>query len=301
MLGRMTEANSILYRDRQTGTIHTETVMGDAAIKWAYLSLSGKIFAPLLFGNSFISRVLGWYFNSGFSKSKIPGTIEDLGIDSSEFEKSPESFASFNAFFTRTLKASARPFSEEPQDVIAPADGRLLVYPDVGDGTKIHVKGMDGTIDELFGESMPAFQNGSIAVFRLCPADYHRYHFPCDGQIISQKRIRGGFHSVNPLALAHREKVFCRNKRAVTIIDNDVFGQLAFIEVGAFGVAGIHDTYQGTAVKRMQEKGYFDFGGSTVVLVFQENRIAFDDDLVESSGQGIETLIRVGETIGKAL
>ena len=123
--------------------------------------------------------------------------------------------------------------------------------------------------------------------------------------------VRGRFDSVNPVALAARPKIFCRNKRRWTRLASPVFGDILFMEVGAFGVAGIHDTYlpaaaasagaPGTlAVQRMQEKGYFDFGGSTIVMVYQADAMRFDTDVTELSAQGVETLVRVGETIGRA-
>ncbi len=112
--------------------------------------------------------------------------------------------------------------------------------------------------------------------------------------------VKGKYHSVNPLALDSKEQIFCLNKRSYTLINTETFGRVAFMEVGAFGVAGIHQTFSGTRVERMQEKGYFNFGGSTIVLVFQKDTIEFETDLLENSHKGIETLVQVGETIAHA-
>ncbi len=290
--------DTIEYFDRQTGQLCRETVMGDAAIKWAYQTMSGQWCSQLLFGSSWLSRALGWYFDSPFSKGKIASAIADLNIDESEFAEPREQFASFNAFFTRKLKEGARPFSGDPCHFLCPADGRLLVYEDIDGDSLVPVKGVEDRLAALFGRPMPEFSGGKVAVVRLCPADYHRYHFPCDATVADEVKIDGQYHSVNPMALKAKPQVFCINKRSYTLLDSALFGRLAFMEVGAFGVAGIHQTYTGKTVKRMQEKGYFDFGGSTVVLVFQKDAIVFDDDLLQNSGRGIETLVKVGETIG---
>lgn len=290
----------IRYLDRQTGIEHTETVLGGGLIDWAYRTRSGQIAAPALFGNSLVSRLIGRFLDSPRSRGRIAPTIAELGIDPSEFRDSVASFASFNRFFYRHLKASARPFSTDPTTMLCPADGRVLVYPQVSADDGLAVKGVEAPVGDLLGMAAPALAGGSAVVVRLCPADYHRYHFPCAAQVIGRRRIPGAVHSVNPVALAAVPKVFCRNKRELTLLRSAEFGRIAYLEVGAFGVAAIHQTYQGNQVARMQEKGYFAFGGSTVVLVFEPGAVHFDDDLVAASARGVETLVRVGETIGHA-
>lgn len=297
---------TVQYYDRRDGVMRQETVLGDAMIRWAYGSLSGGFCAPALFSNRLLSRLLGAYFDSRHSRARIMPTITQLGIDEQEFRDPPHTFSSFNAFFTRHLKPSARPYSPARDDFLCPADGRVLLYPRVDETTAIRVKGIDGSLQGLFAQPAPCFVGGSVLVVRLCPADYHRYHFPCSGKVVAQRRIRGQYHSVNPLALAAVPGIFCRNKRAVTIIRSPQFGRVALFEVGAFGVAAIHDTYcnkpcaHGKQVLRMQEKGYFAFGGSTVVVVTEPGVVEWDHDLIEHAQQGRETLVRVGETIGRA-
>jgi phosphatidylserine decarboxylase len=175
------------------------------------------------------------------------------------------------------------------------------VYENLDDQSLVSVKGVEDSIQNLFNKPIKDFAGGKVAVIRLCPADYHRYHFPCDGEIVEQVSVKGKYHSVNPIALAAQKKIFCLNKRAYTIMDSTLFGRLALMEVGAFGVAGIHQTYSGKNVERMAEKGYFDFGGSTVIVVFPKDSIKFSEDLLENSRQGIETLVKVGETIGGSI
>lgn len=293
------QLNVIKYYDRTSGDLCRETVMGDSLIKWAYQTLSGKFCSHLLFGTSLMSRLLGCYFNSSLSKRKIAAVIDDLGINEDEFALTREDYKSFNDFFTRKLKDGARPYSNDESDFLSPADGRLLVYDDIVSDTKVHVKGVEDSLHNLFGKEVNDFNGGKVAVVRLCPADYHRYHFPCDGTVVEQVNVKGLYHSVNPVALNSKENIFCLNKRSYTIIDTKSFGRIAYMEVGAFGVAGIHQTFTGTKVEKMQEKGYFDFGGSTIVLVFQKDTIEFCEDLLRNSAEGIETLVKVGETIAK--
>jgi phosphatidylserine decarboxylase len=295
------QLDAIEYYDRKTGNLCRETVMGDAAIKWAYQTMSGKIFSHFLFGSSLLSRLLGWYFDSSFSRKKIAKTISDLNIDASEFAEPREAFCSFNDFFTRKLKDSARPFSTNKNDFLSPAEGRLLVYNDIVSDTRVQVKGIEDSLHNLFKRKIDDFNGGKVAVVRLCPADYHRYHFPCEGTVVELVKIKGSYHSVNPLALDSKKQIFCLNKRTYTLMNTETFGRVAFMEVGAFGVAGIHQTFSGTRVERMQEKGYFTFGGSTIVLVFQKNAVEFETDLLENSRKGIETLVKVGETIAHAV
>ncbi len=289
--------NEIKYYDRTTGKVCSETVMGDASIRWAYQTMSGRALSGMLFGNSFLSRLLGLYFDSPHSKKKIAGVISDLGINPDEFAQPLESFKSFNEFFTRKLKEEARPFSQDKNCFLSPADGRLLVYENINNLSSIKVKGIEDSLENLFAHAMREFHDGKVAVIRLCPADYHRYHVPCDGVVTERVDIKGKYYSVNPIALESKKRIFCMNRRSYTLIDTEIFGKIAYMEIGAFGVGGIHQTFTGNRVERMQEKGYFDFGGSTIVLVFQKNTIKFDSDLIENSQKGIETLVKVGETI----
>lgn len=290
----------IEYYDRSTGRLCQEKVLGDIAIKWAYQTFSGKIFSFFLFETSLFSRIIGWYFDSSFSKRKISSLIEHLDINVAEFARPQSDYKSFNDFFTRKLKKDVRPYNDDNNAFLSPADGRLLVYNDIVNNTKVQVKGVEDSLNNLFNRELDDFNGGKIAVVRLCPADYHRFHFPCNGTVIEQVNVKGKYHSVNPIALDSKKKIFCMNKRSYTIIDTKQFGRIAYMEIGAFGVAGIHQTFSGTRVDRMEEKGYFDFGGSTIVLVFQKNSIEFDYDLLENSTKGIETFVKAGETIAKA-
>jgi phosphatidylserine decarboxylase len=290
---------TIVYYDRQQKKLCEEIVMGEGAIRWAYQTISGMILSRFIFGNALLSRLLGWYFDSSLSRDQIMKTIIDLQIDENEFLETSGSFKSFNSFFTRKLKTDARPFATDHKIIVSPADGRVLVYPNATKNSLVDIKGMKDTVSNFVGQTPlgKEFDECSVIVVRLCPADYHRYHFPCDGIIKQHGACAGAYHSVNPFALAAKTNIFCQNKREYTICTS-AHGDFIMAEVGAFGVAGIIQTYTNDRFSKMDEKGYFKFGGSTVILVFPKGMVKFSDDLIEQSASGYETLLHVGAEIG---
>ena len=142
------------------------------------------------------------------------------------------------------------------------------------------------------------YEDGSMIVIRLAPYDYHRFHFPVGGRVSPVVRIKGDYYSVNPIALHKMVDIFCRNKREYVVISNPVFGEVVMAEVGATMVGSIVRTYNGNVVEKGQEKGYFKFGGSTVVLFFEEDKIKIDNDLLENTENNLETAVKMGERIG---
>jgi phosphatidylserine decarboxylase len=289
--------------DRRTGSRFQETVLGDGMMRLAYSRPCRWAAEWLLFRNYLVSRLLGWYADQGFSRRRIRPTVEQLGMDESEFLRPVEDFRTFNEFFYRKLKPGARPFAADPATFCSPADCRILVYPCLRDGQCVPVKGRPFTVAGLFGPAggnhPEAYDGGALAICRLCPADYHRYHYPADGNRMAEWDVDGRLHSVNPLALALNLPIFDQNHRVVSLLALARFGAVAFVEVGAFGVGGIVQTHGQAAFLRGEEKGYFRFGGSTIVLVFRPHAITFDEDLVAHSSEGLETLVRCGEGIGR--
>ncbi len=286
----------ILYYDRKTCELRKEIVLGDSFLKWAYQRMSGQLLSPIIFNKSWFTKILGYYFDSKYSVSRIQPTIDSLNINSEEFEKNIEKFTSFNDFFYRKLKNNARPFENSNKIIVSPADGRILVYENCDNNIKLNVKGANCNIKDLFEENNLPFECDNIAVIRLCPSDYHRFHFPCDGVISETIKIEGKYHSVNPMALDKINNVFCINKREYAILETSTT-TLVIMEVGAFGVSGIEQTYKSGKIQKMDEKGYFKFGGSTVILFFKKDTIKFSKDLLENSKKGYETFIQVGETL----
>jgi len=186
---------------------------------------------------------------------------------------------------------------------VSAADCRLSVFSTVSNATRLWIKGSDFSLATLLKDDglADSFQGGSIAIFRLAPQDYHRYHSPVDGTVESNRDVKGTYYTVNPMAVRTDLNVFTDNRRVITLLSSPQFGQVAFVQVGALLVGSINLTgaqTAGTQVTRGQELGYFAYGGSTVVAVFQKGKVEFDADLIKWSLDGLETLVEVGERIG---
>ena len=295
----MRQNTPILVIDRDTGTEFEEVILGEGYIRWAYQDSTSSLVERLLFRSKLFSKIMGFWYDSPLSRGKIAPAIKALAIDESEFLKPRSSYRTFNDFFIRHLKPEARPYSKDDRDIVSPADGRVLVFPRLDEDTFVPVKGFPFSIHKMLPGLSDRYVNGALAIIRLCPADYHRYHFPCAGRISDSKDIDGALHSVNPIALGSGPDVFGENKRSYTLIETEAAGTVCFVEVGAFGVGSIVDTVSSDLVNKMDEKGYFKFGGSTVVLVFEQGKIDFSQDLIDNSALGKETLVKVGQTIAK--
>lgn len=284
----------IEYVDRATGERVTESVMGDGALRFAYETLLGRTLWPVLFGSKIVSSLLGAYYDSPRSKKAIRSLASIPGCLVDEAEKPIEEYSSFNEFFTRHLKRDARPIGE---GVITPADGRLMLYLNADADTPFPLKGAKRSLRSVFDSSAPKGKY-DIAVIRLAPVDYHRFHFPCDCILLGEtKVVPGWYHSVNPIALLKAPDVYADNERQI-VKGRASFGEFYLVDVGAFGVGTIVQTFAGDSHKKGEEKGYFKFGGSTVIFIAKAGAIKFDEDLVRNSAAGLETRVRMGERIG---
>ncbi len=289
------------YRNRVTGKMEREQVFAGEAIRWFYTSGAGSTVFETLVNREWFCRLYGAMQDSRSSARQIPEFVRRFHIDIGEVERPFYAYRSFNDFFTRRLKVGARPFPLEPGRFGSPAEGKVYAFPKLEGDSKIPIKGARMAIDLLLGDTAPAarFRGGAALVVRLAPYDYHRFHFPDAGDVGPARDIDGRYHSVNPMALARVPDLYCRNKRTVTIFDSEHFGRIAYVEVGALCVGTILQTYSTGRVERGQEKGYFKFGGSTVVLLFEAGAIAFDEDLVDDTAAGVEVQVQVGSGIGR--
>ncbi|MCA2959128.1 MAG: phosphatidylserine decarboxylase [Silvanigrellales bacterium] len=284
------------------GSTFTETVYGDDAMRVFYGTPTGLAFTSKVLTAKWLSNLYGAYNDSGASKHKIEEFVSMLGIDIAECEKDISEYASFNDFFARKLKPEMRPLAKAPQAIASPGDGRLLVFPKLDETTLAYVKWAPLKLSELFNKNqslVERFRDGACAVLRLCPADYHRFHFPVAGKVGITKTVPGLLHSVSPYALEQKIPVYCMNKRTLCEIESDEFGKVLMMEVGALFVGSIVQTYRaGMHVQKGDEKGYFKFGGSTSILFFEKGAMRFDDDLVANASKGLETYVKMGEHIG---
>lgn len=292
----------IKYYNRKNKTYEIEHVAGEKQLTWLYSSPVGKGILQLLVKKKLFSKIYGSYCDSRLSAKKIDKFIVDLNINMDKYKKNAKDFNSFNEFFIRELNDKyINDFSKSTNDLISPCDGRLLVYNNIKSTESLCVKGFDYSLDELLQDKKLAktYEGGSCLVFRLCPTDYHRFHFIDDGICTKPNKINGLYYSVNPISLQKIKKVFVENKREWSILKSKNFDDVIYMEVGATCVGSIIQTYKETEhITRGMEKGYFKFGGSTVILIFKSNTIKIHDDIIKHSNDCIETLVSMGETIG---
>lgn len=292
---------SLKIFDRFTKSIVEEPVYGKTTISFFYGSsfLSKTVGAALCF---LISRI-SWF--SAFygklqklpcSKRKIAPFITKFHVNAKEFQKSIDEFTSFNDFFIRKLLEDARPIADAA--AVLPADARYTIVPEISKAEFL-VKGRAFNLEEFLQDKALAkkFEQGSMIIARLCPLDYHRFHFPCDGIAGKPKPINGYLYSVNPIALYHNWKLLSENRRVLTLLETEAFDTVAMVEVGATCVGEIYQTFTpGQKVHRGDEKGYFSFGGSAMVLLFEKGKIQFSDDLLRAPS-GMEILGKMGQRL----
>jgi phosphatidylserine decarboxylase len=301
-------AEPIQFYHRYSKSVETEKVFGERWLRLAYETPVGRLFVWLIARRKLFSWWYGRKMSQRASANRILPFISAYNIDVDEFAKSPFDYKTFNEFFYRALKPGARPIAEGDNVAVFPADGRHLVFPNVETVPGFYVKGASFTLAELFDEDAadPAsrplstkFAGGGMLISRLCPVDYHRFHFPVSGELTGPRLINGWLYSVSPVALRRSLHFLVQNKRMLTLIESPVFGTVAMFEVGATNVGSIQQTHiPGRAAVKGEQKGLFAFGGSCVITVFQRDCIRFDDDLVEPSGRHLEVYARMGDRLG---
>lgn len=286
--------------------METELVMAKDWMEKLYTTWWGRIIEWLLSSTNFFSNIVGEYYKSKFSQKDIKPFIETYNINIKDFRygsvRAKEfhlSFKSFDDFFTRDLVTSARNFVAEKKLMPAFAEGRYFATESLHDIIKFPVKGTFLRVKDLMPfEEASWFEGGPMIIARLCPADYHRYHYPDDGTVYKSMHFFGKYHSVNPIALKYKPQCFIKNERRISIIHTVNFGYLAYIEVGALFVGSIEQMHkESTPFKRGDVKGMFHFGGSTVIIVGEKDRWTPSPDILSNSYKGIETYIRLGDSV----
>lgn len=285
------------YRDRE-GKLFRNRTGQDKSLEMVYSNVCGR-FAMKLLAAPVVSRAIGCFMDTWASTFMIGHFIRKNKIDMSEYQR--RKYRSFNDFFTRQLKEGKRPVDKKPSHLAAPCDGMVMAYP-INLRTKIFVKHSCYTVGSMLRNERlaAAYAGGFCVVLRLSVDNYHRYCY-VDTAVKGRDRfIPGYLHTVNPVILDH-VKIYKENARSYCVLDTKNFGKVVQMEVGAMCVGRIHNYHREAMVRRGQEKGRFEFGGSTVVLFFQRDQVAIDDDILKNSAQGIETKVKLGERIGKAM
>ncbi|KAJ7091328.1 phosphatidylserine decarboxylase-domain-containing protein [Mycena belliarum] len=254
----------------------------------------------------------GRLYDSPESTASIPSFIATYSLETSELlEPDITKYKTFNEFFSRKLREDARPVENaaDPHAFCSAADCRLTVYPTVDLAKEFWVKGREFNIPNLLGvppasEKASLFDGSSLAIFRLAPSDYHRFHCPIDGTVGDIVHIPGQYYTVNPQAVNEPGfDVFTANTRSVLYLTHAATGlPVAFVAIGALLVGSIVWTNggeKGKSVQKGDELGYFAYGGSTIIALFPKGLIEFDGDLVANSAVPVETMVKVGNSLGK--
>lgn len=288
--------DSVEYINRQTGLKETEEVFGESAIRFLYgnsliSKTLGRLFLHGLAKWPPVSRLYGAIQSSKSSKARVQPFIDRFGLDTTEFLDPANSFNSFNDFFIRKLKPSARPLADGP---IIPADGRYRFYQEIGQNDTFEVKNRSFCLKTVLQSEELAmrYQGGSLVIARLCPTDCHRFYFPFDCIPNKARAINGKLFSVNPIATKDNPWIWGTNRRMLTMLSSKQFGEVAFLEVGATNVGSIIQTYTPDTLQlKGSEKGYFEFGGSALLIIFEKGRIKFANDLITQQELEIRCLI----------
>lgn len=264
-------------------------------LSFLYNTVVGRIILYPLVNFSFISKLSEKVMDSKISKIFIKKFIKSNNINIEEYLD--EKYTCFNDFFIRNIKKEKRPINYKENVLISPCDSKLTVY-DIKEDNLYRVKNSNYSLENLLNDKILAkeYINGKLLVFRLSPDDYHHYYNVDNGNIIKTYKIKGKYHTVNPIVYDKYE-VFKENTREISIIKTENFDKILYIEVGALLVGKIvNNNIKKT--KKGTEKGYFKYGGSTVILIFKENQIKIDKEIIDNSKNGFETYVKLGEKIG---
>ncbi len=276
--------------DRKEQCLKEENEYRQGTVKFLYETVPGRMLLRLMV-SPWLSKAWGVYHKSKYSKGKIRPFIQKYGVGLDETQV--DTFQSFNDFFTRKKAVSAQ--TEAPYALLSVADSKVCCYS-ITDDLRLKIKNCVYDLPDILEDDALAdqYRGGMCIVFRLSLEDYHRYHFLDDGKLVANKQIRGLLHTVRPVSEKYR--VFARNSRQVSVMETAHFGQVVQVEIGALLVGKIHN-HEKETFSRMEEKGYFELGGSTIVLLLNK-KIRFDEDIIKLNDAGVEVKVCAGERIG---
>ena len=267
------------------------------SLRFLYNTAPGRLLLKPLISPA-LSRLVGKWMSSPLSRPMIRRFVKKNGICLSDYEV--ENYRCFNDCFTRRIKKENRPFSTVASDFVSPCDALLSVYP-IREDSVFHIKGSDYSIYGLLGGNealAEKYAGGVCLVFRLCVHHYHRYAYIDKGTKGENVFLPGKLHTVRPIAL-ERFPVFIRNSREYTVMETENFGTLTQMEVGALLVGKIQNHHGAHAFVRGEEKGTFLYGGSTIILLLEKDRVTLREALWNATAEGEETEVRMGEVLGQ--
>ena len=284
------------YIDRK-GNITIEESGQDRLLKKLYNQKAGR-FSLKILTRPALSVAGGLFLSCPLSVILIPGFIRRNHIKMEEYE--PQVYKSYNDFFIRRIRPERRPLCLDENAVISPCDGKVSAVR-IGDDQHLLIKGRDYTVEDLLKNRTLAarYKGGYAILIRLTVDNYHHFCYPAEGRRTPIRRIRGSLHTVNPAANEFYP-IYAENQRDYCIIHSRQFGNILQMEVGALMVGRIKNLQKGSCyVRKGQEKGWFEFGGSSVLLLLPPGRVHASEDLLINTRNGFETIIRQGERIGE--
>ena len=287
-----------MKQKHRDGTEVQKKMIYESYMGGMYRRLTGRMVLKML-TKPCVSKCASWALSTRSSRVLVGPFVRRTGIDLSEYEQ--DRFRSYNEFFSRKIRSETRPIDDNPRHLISPCDSQMMVFPVTKDGV-FHVKNTPYTVETLLrdGEKAKEYEGGQIMIFRLGVDDYHRYCYVADGEKSENVSIPGVLHTVSPVVYDHFP-VYKENAREYCSLTTKEFGEMLMMEVGALMVGKIvNHTAEETPVQRGDEKGYFQFGGSTVILIAKEGMVQVDKDILRNSASGYETIVKYGEKIGVA-
>jgi Phosphatidylserine decarboxylase len=284
--------------DREKNTFYIEKQFREKELTFLYGNFLGRTLLNSLVKRRWFSNLYSLTNKSRKSVAKIEPFINEYKIDMSDYKQ--QDYLSFNSFFTRKIAADKRPITQMENMLISPADAKLSVYP-INEQLTLNIKNSSYSVNSLLQDEKLSseFKNGLCLVFRLTVDDYHRYCFFDNGKVIQQKTILGSLHTVGPIS-AQKYHVYSENNREYVVVETENFSKVIQMEVGALLVGKIVN-YEVSSITKGMEKGYFEFGGSTIILLFKEDTVKIDSDIMKCSDESIEVRVKFGEKIGEKI
>lgn len=285
----------MIYISRERNSKENIITKSGRSLDFFYSTFIGRLLLRIVITKP-ISNLGALYMNSRLSKLKINRFIDKNDINT--FEYDDKKYKSYNDFFTRKVISCKRPIMSNKNTLISPCDGRVLAYT-INDDLTLKIKNSYYSINTLVEKDiMDEYKNGIALVFRLSTDNYHRYCYIDSGTKGRNYHIKGVFHTVQPISL-NNYNFFKTNSREYTVLNTNNFDKVVQVEIGALMVGRIKNNHEEYEYKKGEEKGYFEFGGSTIVLLFKKGVISLDNDILENSREDIETIVKYGEKIGK--
>ncbi len=283
------------YIARERNSKENIITKSNNALNFLYNTFIGRIILKIIITKPF-SNLIALYMNSSLSKHRIKKFIDKNDIN--VFEYIDKNYTSYNDFFTRKVIPYKRPINARKDIFISPCDSKLLAYQITKDLT-LNIKDSYYSINTLINDDIINEYVGGIAlVFRLTTDNYHRYCYIDSGTKGKNYKIKGVYHTVQPISL-NKYNFFKTNTREYTILNTKNFGKIIEVEIGALSIGRIKNNHEEYSYKKGEEKGYFEFGGSTIVLLVKKNILILDDDITSNSKENIETIVKYGQRIGK--